>query len=544
MRFVVIALLFGCQAPQDNAQCHRNQDCEGQRSCEQGRCVPRHEVPDAASPLIDAALEVDSAPDAEVDAVPDAAPDAVPDAAPDAEPDATPDQAVEPPPPPPGCVLSVPGPLDFGPVGVGEARRVELPLRNLGLGDCDLSAESEGPDFYLEAQPTLIRGGWLAPAVLVFRPTSPGPSEGTYRLGEEVSVALRGEGVAQAGAASRSFVDFGDVPIGCRSETRRLRLRECPAEHQWIGACEGFALQPVGGCDEDGQDFLVDFAPEGDAVVACALRWPTFALPLFGRGVDERAKVERFPAPQRSLDLLFVVDESASMQDEQQALSQGLERLGGLLLQQVPESRAGVISASPERGPELIGAPRLMTGPSLILDLPQRVLLGTNGAGEAPLAQTLDALTSAFDTGTACQQDAECSAFDACVEGICGGSNRGLRRPDAALAILVVTDEEDDSPQPPEFYRDRLDFEAPEAAVFVLAPLGCEAAPERLLRFDQRSGRNLDLCDFDPDALADGLLEFARRIRLGHDPDPGSVRVTVGGERVPMVIGNRYRVRY
>ena len=59
-----------------------------------------------------------------------------------------------------------------------------------------------------------------------------------------------------------------------------------------------------------------------------------------------------------------------------------------------------------------------------------------------------------FDTGVACQADADCVEPDLCVEGVCGGHNRGFLREEAALEIIFVSDEDDSSTATLNYYVD------------------------------------------------------------------------------------------
>jgi hypothetical protein len=62
------------------------------------------------------------------------------------------------------------------------------------------------------------------------------------------------------------------------------------------------------------------------------------------------------------------------------------------------------------------------------------------------------------DTSCSCAEDQPCPGVctdpDLCVEGKCGGWNRGFLRKDAALEVVFVSDEEDQSPGNVPFYID------------------------------------------------------------------------------------------
>ena len=86
-----------------------------------------------------------------------------------------------------------------------------------------------------------------------------------------------------------------------------------------------------------------------------------------------------------------------------------------------------------------------------------RDFLGTNGAGsEQGLAAAEAALSDplSYDTGVSCTANADCVSPDTCIDGYCGGFNRGFLREEAALEIVFVSDEDDQSPATLNYYVD------------------------------------------------------------------------------------------
>jgi len=126
------------------------------------------------------------------------------------------------------------------------------------------------------------------------------------------------------------------------------------------------------------------------------------------------------------VDLLFVVDDSASMSEEQEALRDGFaDFVEGLSSSRV-DFHLGVISTSmndPERAGHLLGSPAYLTADDDYVTLfKERVILGTSGSDkEKGLEAALTAMSPAN----------------------LAGANEGFLRRDAYLLTVFVTDEED-----------------------------------------------------------------------------------------------------
>ena len=126
------------------------------------------------------------------------------------------------------------------------------------------------------------------------------------------------------------------------------------------------------------------------------------------------------------VDLLFVVDDSASMQEEQEALRDGFaDFVEGLSSSRV-DFHLGVISTSmddPSRAGHLLGTPAYLTADDDYVALfKERVLIGTTGSDKE---KGLEAALTAFTPANL------------------AGANEGFLRRDAYLLTVFVTDEED-----------------------------------------------------------------------------------------------------
>ena len=131
--------------------------------------------------------------------------------------------------------------------------------------------------------------------------------------------------------------------------------------------------------------------------------------------------------PVADVDILWVVDNSHSMESEQQLVADGFEAFIATIEDTNINFHIGVVTTDmdprfEERG-VLIGEPRYITPEDdYIAEFQDRVTVGTDGSDqEKGLAAALDALS----------------------EPKASGINEGFLRPDAVLSIIFVSDEDD-----------------------------------------------------------------------------------------------------
>ncbi len=206
----------------------------------------------------------------------------------------------------------------------------------------------------------------------------------------------------------------------------------------------------------DAVSVFVQFTPTQPGLHQCVIPFEP-SEPNAGVGTLELTGVAA-ESPQRidvfeqvddvDVDILFVVDNSGSMGDEQATLSAGFD--GFIAQAQVwnVKYQIGVVSTDLNDEGRLLGAMPWVDNASTSV-FADSVLLGTEGSGDerglqtAWLALQPDMLV---DYGIPCINNAECNAQFAnsqCVKGICGGPNRGFVREEALLAIIWVSDEQD-----------------------------------------------------------------------------------------------------
>ncbi|MFZ5482370.1 MAG: hypothetical protein ACOZNI_36750 [Myxococcota bacterium] len=255
------------------------------------------------------------------------------------------------------------------------------------------------------------------------------------------------------------------------------------------------------------------------------------------------------------VDVLWVVDDSISMSEEQGLVAQGFDRFVSALAEEGGELdlHIGVVTTDMDRANEtrgdLVGEPKWLSGtePDFQDQFRARVSVGTGGSDmEQGLAAAWSAVSSA----------------------LLGGTNEGFMREDANLAVIFVSDENDcshggefpDDGEASLCYDRQADLvpvqdfvlklaQAPEgegrtvasAIVGPEADVGCETATpghRYTTVADKLNGVAGDICETDYDALLDGV---ARQIvapmhafPLEHRAMEETLEVTVDGALVPM----------
>lgn len=136
-----------------------------------------------------------------------------------------------------------------------------------------------------------------------------------------------------------------------------------------------------------------------------------------------------YQAPNNQVDILWVVDDSCSMGEEQEALKQGFVTFVEEMEASGTDFQIGLISTSleyldPARG-QLIGEPPFLTNEDDYVALfSERALVGTDGSDKE---KGLEAAAYALSP----------------IMTLPGGPNEGFVRSEASLLVVMVSDEED-----------------------------------------------------------------------------------------------------
>jgi hypothetical protein len=280
------------------------------------------------------------------------------------------------------------------------------------------------------------------------------------------------------------------------------------------------------------------------------------AVPLSGRGEINAVVTDTFQQlPTPAADILFVIDDSCSMEDEQTALGPQLDSFLSYANTQGVDYQIAVTTTDVDNsGPTRRGGSYCAynggkRGQFVECD-GQRIITRTT-----PNASTLfnRIVTALGSDGSGSERGLE-AAYLALSDPTINTWNAGFLRTDAALAVILVSDEEDFSPRAISFYSDffknikgfqnqgLFSF----SSVIVLStqnPSCSSGGASRGLRYQQvtqqTGGVTESICTANwGQTLANiGLNTFGlkRKFFLSSQPVPTTVSVTVNGQAVPSV---------
>jgi hypothetical protein len=368
-------------------------------------------------------------------------------------------------------------------------------------------------------------------------------------------------------------VDFGLTTVGCHSQTidvtaynvgsapldlTDIKLQGCSPEFR-IKASPGLPLTMAVNGNEK---VSVVYKPQDLGGDACGLAFytnneptPTIVVPLAGEGTFESDHTDTFTQTTgQDVDVLFVVDNSGSMSEEQANLAANFQSFIQGAATWNNDYHVGVISTDLEtdngRLMAASGNGRIVTRANF-QQFAQNARLGTNGSGDEKglaCAQAALSLPNTADSGVSCQSDANCTAPEKCVDGFCGGRNRGFLREDAALEVVIVSDEEDSSPGDLVFYTNF--FKSIKGfyntnlfhlhAIVGDSPSGCSSnagdatAGLRYINVaNATGGAVVSICDsnFASGLSSIGDIAFGLRTQffLARVPDPSTITVSIAG---------------
>jgi hypothetical protein len=368
------------------------------------------------------------------------------------------------------CSISVaPSQVTFGLVERGRTATLPVEVRNAGAQPCNIAniRLSGASEFALTSgvQATVnIPPGGTHRIEISYSPAAYGQHMTLLEFDADDPAQMMAQ-VPVSGASEQSDIlvipstlDFNVVPVTCRSPNRAVTVYNTGNS---VVQINNVFLDPTTTPEFELQPFTVpqSVAAGGSAVIT--LRYHPadigtdtgvlfishsasaipVAVPLSGEGQISPTVTDRFqqlPTPQA--DVLFVVDNSCSMSEEQGSLGSNLGAFLSFAQAQSIDYQIAVTttdtSGSGEAG-RFVGTTRIITpatanGNSIFT---QNVSLGTGGSGiEAGLE----------------------AAYLALSDPLINTYNAGFLRPDAALAVIFVSDEEDQSTNTTGFYENFL----------------------------------------------------------------------------------------
>lgn len=463
------------------------------------------------------------------------------------------------------CELDVGPPrLNFGLLPLGYSRNLGVTIRNVGATSCDLrqgafvspldsqfAATSSSSAF-----PRTMNPGQALTLEFSYTPAGPRDGKATFALttGDEVYpdrlISLVGSArLYEDMLVLPREIDFGARKIGCQPTARQInvinsgtvdqtieRVSLLPAPGELSHSATAPARVPAGGSSA----FAARYEPldvntdEGVVEIAVAGKPYPFVVPLRGEGRINSSRTDTFEQhSSRKVDVLFVLDDSCSMADEQDALAQNFGAFIASASVRDVDFQIGITTTTVEssQAGAFVGPILKPSSSGLEREFAQQVNVGIRGSGRE---QGLEAMLAAF-------QRTE--------QGL--GDNRGFLRglDGAVLVVIFVSDEDDQSPASVlSYYREFLD--RAHAGYLVAAVTGgssgCEVTGTGFalpaFRYEEflqlTSGYPESICSSNWSQtlanLGDAAFGLRRRFNLTEPADPSqSMTVRVNGAVVP-----------
>jgi hypothetical protein len=412
----------------------------------------------------------------------------------------------------PTCdLLVLPDPVNFGLVARGGQLTKEVFLFNRGTGRCELREQSIEPLFSIPlpgfsevrfrldspAQGNEILPGQRLPVQITYEPTLLNADSAVYQVAyydsflsmdKMATATLSGVSGVSNIEVIPSRLDFGRVTAGeCASREERVSVYNtgvvnlCIQNIELLNSqgdfCEEVFITDRPIADENGcivvtrnqpADVFLVYEPGNLGEDTCELIFtsdasdqPELRVPIAGEGVSTSRQVDDFVQTSgQTVDVLFIIDNSGSMSEEQENLDANFSQFIQGAQQFENDYQIGVVTTDMVDGSESgrLQGPRIVRrGPNVENEFGSAASVGTSGAGEEKGLEAAKAALSdplIFDTGVSCQSDADCVEPDQCIENVCGGQNRGFLRQNAALELVFVSDEDDFSDGSLNFYVD------------------------------------------------------------------------------------------
>lgn len=360
------------------------------------------------------------------------------------------------------CELDVgPARLNFGLLPLNYERNLTARIQNVGNTDCDLRqgafATPVDTQFSLTSSaaqfPRSLSPGQGLSLEFRYRPVSTTDAKGTFALttGDEVYpdrlISLVGSArIYDDLLVLPRFIDFGARKIGCSPTSRPVTVINSgtvdqtvdrtgiePVPTDFSHTAQSPSRVPAGGS----RAFEARYEPGGVGTdlglleISIAGKPYPFVVPLTGEGRINAGRTDTFQqVASRKVDVLFVLDDSCSMGDEQVALAMNFGDFIRTASIRNVDFQIGITTTTVENADagKFVG-PILDSGTSSIeRQFGAQVNVGITGSGRE---QGLEAMLSAFVL-------AERAI----------GDNRGFLRglDGAVLVVIFVSDEDDQSP--------------------------------------------------------------------------------------------------
>ncbi|MCA9552004.1 MAG: choice-of-anchor D domain-containing protein [Myxococcales bacterium] len=488
----------------------------------------------------------------------------------------------------PPCSFTLqPVAVNFGIVQVLRSTTQGVRIENIGadaclINDVEIAAGSD-PDFGLvDGSETniLLAAGDTKTILVSYTPGGEATHTGelTFYISDpnnpNPAVSLHGVGSASALLISPNEIDFGQIGVNCATRERTVSIYNTGSTATSItrielpaGVSGEFELSSVPNLPASippGQSIEVGVRYRASDVgqdtgffhIYEGSRTDPYVVPLFGSGDLDPINEDRFQQLETpEVDILFVIDNSCSMSEEQASLTANFQSFIQFADAQALDYRIAVVTTDVDGCPNPTSPQRPVTlnqgqcgyfadgnGDNTLRDPSWRLIT----PDEQPSAETaFSAIATQGINGSGSERGLE-AAYQALSSPIITGWNNGFLRPSAYLALIFVSDEEDQSANAVDFYvnyflaikgfRNTNLFSA--SAIVGDAPSGCggfqaEAGVRYIDMADRTGGIFESICtgDWGSSLQNLGLSVFGYKSRffLSNQPVAGTVEVTVDG---------------
>ncbi len=307
---------------------------------------------------------------------------------------------------------------------VNTSQKLSVLLRNRGQQPCTVSdlelvqSLVQPGDLSLSsapAAPFTVPGQGSVQLEVTFAPTRPGEhwsylrfttDDPDLRVGlfcipppvyGQACITIRGEAVEATIAAVPAELDFGLVTVGCASPELKVTLYNLGGIE--LNVSDIYLEHPAGPYQIRQAPVLPHIIPPG-ASVELRLRYvpitkavhpstlfiasdasndPLLAIPLHGEGTDTFAQIDLFSQPDRvKSDVMFVVDNSGSMSDKQDALAGNFDAFIRHATTLDVDFQIGVVTTEVNDSDSNVGTPARDIEPGVLVNAPGRPKILTN----------------------------------------------------------------------------------------------------------------------------------------------------------------------
>jgi hypothetical protein len=493
------------------------------------------------------------------------------------------------------CELqAIPSTLNFGFVGAGSSRTNKVEILNVGFADCDIFQANltVNPSQVFAVLTSLPAQGQSLPPnqrltlELSYTPSGAPQSQGTLiilssdQANPQLAITLLGASGQSCIEVLPSPIDLGASKVGCRglddtvtvinacstpltisgvrfngqATDSEIRLRRAPTFPITLALGQSteivLAYVPADlGTDQRTLEIL-NSAPGQSP----------YLVPLVGRGVDSDEQTDTFKQiGTAKADILFVIDDSNSMQDNQTSLSNNLSAFFNWASRLQVDYHMAVTTTDADCG---IPGSKYKLGSNGLCQRGDRPAIPQTGCFRGTPTVVTPATPNPVQKfsenvrvglqGSGLEKGIEASYWALQPDRL-AGCNRGFYRSDATLSIIYVSDEPDSSAESVSYYvnffrslKGARGFDMVRASSVVgPSPGGCQprngtfvkAAPRYWEIAQTMGGVAASICDENwsntLNALGASTFGLRTEFFLSRPADPATIVVRVDGKQIP-----------